>query len=161
MSNFLKEGDVIEINGGHTVYAKVPRHYIYDNRKGDFSLTTHSVKLTGNFEYLQGRYIVVKTEITGGGTGNGANDAYPDGHKVTCKGIDGEFTVSFYQSGCFTAMIKDISPITGLRKEKRWISIKKSNKEVAPHTCKTLEAAKDMYITRWWTHHEIEIEVEV
>jgi len=47
------------------------------------------------------------------------------------------------------------------RKEKRWIAIKKGNKEVGRYTCETLEEAKDMYIPRWWSHHEVEIEVEV
>lgn len=46
-------------------------------------------------------------------------------------------------------------------KEKRWIAIKKGNKEVGRYTCETLEEAKDMYIPRWWSHHEVEIEVEV
>ncbi|MBE4286747.1 hypothetical protein HJ070_22990 [Vibrio parahaemolyticus] len=111
MRGFLQEGDVIELTADHKVYAEVPCHFVYANRKGDFSLTQHDVQLSGDFEYLQGKYIVIKTEMTGGGTGHGANDVYPDGHKVTCKREDGKYTVSFYQSGCFTAMIKDIEPI--------------------------------------------------
>lgn len=111
MRYFLQEGDVIELTADHKVYADVPHHFVYANRKGDFSLTQHNVQLSGDFEYLQGRYIVIKTGVTGGGTGHGANDVYPDGYKVTCKREDEEYTVSFYQSGCFTAMIKNIEPI--------------------------------------------------
>ncbi|GAB0154560.1 hypothetical protein [Marinobacterium sp. BA1] len=111
MKEFLQEGDVIELTANHRVYAEVPCHFVYANKKGDFSLTQHDVQLSGDFDYLQGKYIVTKTEMTGGGTGHGANDAFPDGHKVTCKREDGKYTVSFYQSGCFTAMIKDITPI--------------------------------------------------
>lgn len=111
MKNLLREGDVIELTENHTVYAKVPRHFIYDDCKGDFSLIQHDVQLSGEFEYLQGKYIVIKTENTGGGCGHGPHDIYPDGHKVTCKRVDKKFTVSFYQTGAFTAMIKDIEPI--------------------------------------------------
>lgn len=111
MSDYLQEGDVIELTAKHKVFAEVPCHFVYTNRKGDFSLTQHDVQLSGDFEYLQGRYIVIKTEIAGGGTGHGGNDIYPNGHKVTCKSVDEKFTVSFYQSGSFKAMIKDIKPI--------------------------------------------------
>lgn len=107
----LQIGDVIELNATHKVYADVPHHFVYDNCKGDFSLTRHDVQLSGEFEYLQGKYIVIKTENTGGGCGHGSHDIYPDGHKVTCESVDKKHRVSFYQSGCFTAMIKDIEPI--------------------------------------------------
>lgn len=118
MSNFLKEGDVIQLNSGHRVYANVPRHFIFENTKGDFTLTNHDVSLV-NFEYLQGKYIVTKTEVTGGNTGYDTRDPFPDGHKVTCKKVGSLDVVSFYQSGSFTAMIKDIKPIA--RAKLTWV----------------------------------------
>jgi hypothetical protein len=121
----LKEGDIILLQQGHTVYTEIPNHFIYSNRVGDFkncSLT--EVKIGElNFKgidtsFLIGKYIVVKTTNTGGGVcGHGTNDYYPNGHHVICEKITDKTTskdsikVSFYQTGCFTAMIKDIKPI--------------------------------------------------
>ena len=53
------------------------------------------------------------THITfdGGGTGHGAHDVYPDGHHVHCVHENGKHNIDFYQSGAFTAMIKDIVPV--------------------------------------------------
>ena len=108
----LEEDDVIELTSEHTVYAQIPEHFVYSNRKGVFSLTKHCVKLEGDFEYLQGVYVVTKTQYTGGGTGHGRYDVYPDGWEVTCVNADDNTTsVSFYQTGSFTAMIEDIKPI--------------------------------------------------
>lgn len=63
------------------------------------------------FMLPEGEYLVIKTEMTGGGSGH--NDTYPDGHNVTCKklDVDGKYDdngveVSFYQSGSFTIMIE-------------------------------------------------------
>lgn len=61
-----------------------------------------------------GEYVVYAVKCEGGGTCNGVNgpDSYPDGHHVFCvKKDDPEITVDFYQTGCFTAIIKDIEPI--------------------------------------------------
>ncbi len=107
----LEEGDVIEIKEGHKVYADVPRHFAYYNCKGDFSLTHHDVEVGGEFSYLAGSYIVVKTSLQGGGTGHGPGDVFPDGHRVFCEKVDCGEKIDFYQSGCFTAMIPDIRPI--------------------------------------------------
>ena len=119
MKTQLKEGDVIDLKTGHKVYADVPKHFVYSNCKGDFSLTHSDVTIGGEFEHLAGQYIVYKTANDGGGTGHGPHDVYPDGHHVWCvKADDHSVKVDFYQSGCFTAMIKDIEP-TG-RAERRW-----------------------------------------
>ena len=57
-------------------------------------------------------FIVIDTRMTGGGTGMGRHDVYPDGWRVTVQQLDkkGRFdesglTFQFYQSGCFTCMI--------------------------------------------------------
>ena len=108
----LREGDIIALEEGHKVYADVPRHFVYSNKKGDFSRTHEDVKIGGDFSYLAGRYVVYKTASEGGGTGHGPHDIFPDGHHVYCERIGKPPTrVDFYQSGCFTAMIEDIKPI--------------------------------------------------
>ena len=52
-------------------------------------------------------WVVMATAMTGGGTGHGPWDVYPDGHQLTLRPIvGGEIDWSapekkFYQSGCF------------------------------------------------------------
>ena len=48
---------------------------------------------------------VTSTCVTGGGTGHGKYDVYPDGHRVTAKRLDkpGQ-EVMFFQTGCFIGM---------------------------------------------------------
>jgi hypothetical protein len=50
-------------------------------------------------------YIVTHTEFTGGGTGHGPHDVYPNGHYVTARKIQRNLELGsvrkFYQSGCF------------------------------------------------------------
>lgn len=106
----LKEGDVVDIRGTHTVYADVPKHFLYSNCLGDFSLDRSDV-LVSDVPWLAGRYVVTKTATDGGGTGHGPGDIYPDGHHVFCESVDGKFKLDFYQSGSFTAMIREIEPI--------------------------------------------------
>lgn len=109
---FLKKGDRILLGDEHTVYANIPERLAYSNRPRSNKLVTHEVDLKGNFEYLQGEYEVFKTETSGGGQGHGRHDTYPNGYKVFCKHVVSGEKVSFYQSGCFTAMITDITPIS-------------------------------------------------
>ncbi len=113
----LQEGDVIELKEGMKVYADIPEHFVYSNRRGSFDMTHHDVTLGGEFDYLEGEYIVYKAYSGGGSKGGGmtGHDDYPDGWHVFCEREDG-VKVDFYQSGCFTAMIEDIEPI---RKAKR------------------------------------------
>ena len=113
----LKEGNVIELKSGHTVYAKIPEHFAYSNKVGCFELTKAEVPVCGdknglNTDFLGGKWIVVKTAMTGGGTGHGPHDVYPSGHEVTCERVversyDYKMRISFYQTGCFTAMIRE------------------------------------------------------
>ena len=114
----LKEGDIIELGHGHTVYADIPEHFVYSNCRGSFELTHHEV-LLDELDWLCGKYIVYKTSHDGGGTGHGPHDVYPDGHHVFCEKADQtEVKVDFYQSGCFTAMIEEIEPIG--RATRKW-----------------------------------------
>lgn len=117
----LQEGDVIELTGGHTVYADVPEHYLYSNKKGSFKLAHGRVVIAGDLYYLAGRYVVYKTVREGGGRGMGPHDIYPDGHHVFCERLDDpSVKVDFYQSGSFTAMIEDIVPVA--KAERHWVS---------------------------------------
>ena len=110
--NFLEKGDVIELTSGMKVYANVPEHFVYSNKRGSFALTHTGIRLGEEFDYLCGKYIVTRTAYDGGGTGMGSNDVFPNGYHVFCvKADDRTIEVDFYQSGCFTAMIKDIIPI--------------------------------------------------
>lgn len=119
-NKLLEEGDVIELTTAHTVYGMIPKHFAYGNCRGDFSLTRHEIRLYDqDFDYLRGKYIVVKITSDGGGTGMGPHDVFPDGYHVWCESIDGTHKVDFYQTGCFTAMIEDIKPIA--RAEKKWV----------------------------------------
>ena len=79
-----------------------------------------------------GTFIVVKTAYTGGGTGHGPHDVYPDGHQIkllpvkvrrgvksgAIKKVDinnDAKPIEFYQSGCFTNMIEYIKPIAHVK----------------------------------------------
>ncbi len=116
----LKEGDIIELTNGLTVYANVPEHFLYSNKKGSFELSRGAVKIDGELSYLSGRYVVYKTAKDGGGTGMGPHDVYPNGHHVFCERMDDQSVkVDFYQSGCFTAMITNIEPVA--KAVRRWV----------------------------------------
>jgi hypothetical protein len=121
--DLLQQGDVIELRGGHEVYADVPEHFIFTNRVGSWALTHSKICIGGHFAYLAGRYVVVLTTHDGGGTGHGPHDVYPSGHHVWCeklvRDIDSPVRVDFYQTGCFSAMIEDITPV-GTAKPGRW-----------------------------------------
>ena len=76
---------------------------------------------------FMGEYAVIHTENSGGGKqasmGGGAPDVYPDGHKVKAKKLaaDGSFDpdgteITFYQTGAFTAMNKDVPVIRSMQK---------------------------------------------
>ena len=57
-------------------------------------------------------YVVIKSQMQGGGTGHGPHDVYPDGWYVTAQRLDtgrkwnpdGEI-IGFYMTGCFINMI--------------------------------------------------------
>jgi hypothetical protein len=118
--NYLKVGDIIELKPGYEVYAWIEERLVYANRKFSSKLTEHAVTIDEeNFSHLLGEFVVYKANLEGGGTGHGPNDVYPDGWKVTCRSLaDPMIDVSFYQSGCFTAMITDIKPVRTLTQKK-------------------------------------------
>lgn len=108
----LQEGQIFEIKEGDTVYADVPKHFLYDNKKGVWDLTHAAITVEGEFSYMKGRYIVTKTLEDGGGEGHGRHDVYPNGHHVFCQSLDIKEVIKldFYQSGCFSATIENREP---------------------------------------------------
>lgn len=108
----LQELDIIILRKGHTVYADIPEHFVFRNKKGSWTLTHALVIIDGEFRYLAGRYIVVKTVVEGGGQAHGPLDIYPNGHHVFCqRANDPCCEVDFYQTGCFRGMIPDLVPV--------------------------------------------------
>lgn len=73
------------------------------------------------FVLNEGEFVVTKTTFDGGGIGHGSHDVYPDGYHVFCKALkNGEYDtdgieIDFYQSGCFTCVITDISPVREMK----------------------------------------------
>ena len=73
----------------------------------------------------KGEWVVVSTCLTGGGTGHGPHDVYPDGHQLTLRLLkpDSDQIVwsrkaqQFYQSGCFVdaVMLSYVKPARRLR----------------------------------------------
>jgi hypothetical protein len=117
----LAEGDIVEIKEGMKVYAEVPEHFLYANRRGVFNRTAHGeVQIEGTLAYLAGRYVVYKTAMNGGGTGMGPHDIYPDGHHVYCEKLDDQSQrIDFYQSGAFSAMLPNLKAVG--RAQRRWV----------------------------------------
>lgn len=109
----LEEGDIIELKEGMRVYAEVPEHFLYSNRRGVFDRTSHGeIDIGGSLGYFAGRYVVYKTAMEGGGTGHGPHDVYPDGHHVYAQKLDNpSVRVDFYQSGSFTAMLLKLKAV--------------------------------------------------
>jgi hypothetical protein len=117
----LREGDIIELHEGHRVYGEARKCDVYTNRKGDTSLTRTEITIGGRYAKLAGRYLVYRTAMEGGGTGMGPHDVYPDGHHVYCRRLDDGVEVDFYQTGAFTAMIRDIEPVG--KAECHWVEV--------------------------------------
>ncbi|OPY81415.1 MAG: hypothetical protein A4E65_01156 [Syntrophorhabdus sp. PtaU1.Bin153] len=117
----LQEGDIIELQEGDHVYADIPEHFCFGNRRGSFELTHHEARIGGELDYLAGRYVVYKTTYDGGGgTEMGHHIGYPNGHHVFCEKLDDpKVKVDFYQSGCFSAMIENIKPVA--KAVRRWV----------------------------------------
>lgn len=117
----LEEGDIIELKAGMVVYSVVPEHFLYTNSRGVFHRKAHGeVTIGGEFDYLAGRYVVYKTAMDGGGSGQGFNDTYPDGHHVFAERLDDHSVkVDFYQSGSFTAMLPKLKPVA--KATRRWV----------------------------------------
>lgn len=147
----LKNGDVIEIKEGHSVYAEVKKSDVYENCKNSNELVESKVVVEGKHLWLKGEYLVKETMMKGGGAGHGFNDIYPDGHCVVCEKMDETKTkVSFYQTGSFTAMITDIKPLRNISLEEvernRIIDMVASNQDLWDAINKRIESNKISFV---------------
>lgn len=133
MEKFLQIGDVIDLKEGMAVYAEVPEGFIFSNRRDSMKEKTTAKIVLGEVldntlgktlktNKFLGKYVVEETTYDGGSTGY---DSYPDGWKVKARKLkkDGSYSdkalsISFYQSGCFTAMIepKDIQTVGKMKR---------------------------------------------
>jgi hypothetical protein len=106
----LQEGDIIELKAEHCIYADVPKHFVYANKRGEFDLTHTDIQIGTRFDYFIGRYVVYKTCHDGSGMMD--QMMHSGGHHVFCQGLDGKrYRVDFYQTGGFTAVNPDIRAI--------------------------------------------------
>ena len=119
------------------MYAELPKHFLYDNTKGDWTLAHSSVTITKDLAWMAGSYIVMETKKDGGGTGHGPHDVYPDGHHVFCQKYNDQIgnrakplKVDFYQTGCFTCMLPDIKPIAQAQFEEKFTLSAAARKKV-------------------------------
>jgi hypothetical protein len=101
----LNEGDVFNLEEGDCVYAEVPKHFLYANKKGVWDLGKGEIEVAGEFSYLIGRCVVVSTSVDGGG--HTYDGGWPNGHHVFAEHIESGQRFDFYQSGCFTCMIRE------------------------------------------------------
>lgn len=125
MQRLLKKGDVFFIEKGQKLYTKengmreeeviagkASYHQEYKKDKivvdrREYFSKAHLVSIKHIIPPV-GEYIVLHTSYSGGGCGMGPDDVYPDGWHVTAKPLDKEKPiVSFYQTGCFTAMLEN------------------------------------------------------
>jgi hypothetical protein len=123
MELILKTGDVIYLNNGVKVYAKVKEKFFYTNKWLSDKLSNQEIYIgelykadvEDSFIADEGEYVVFKTEK------HCARQSYGNSYKIFCKklknGIYDENgqEVSFYQNGSFTCVVKDISPIRKMR----------------------------------------------
>lgn len=128
----LKVGDVFELKPGMETYMYLPEKFVYQNKPDseDFTLTNirvgeniYSVSRKEVFDtsILLGEYVVETAHLTGGGTGHGPHDVYPDGWHISARKLkngkyDPEGMIAlFYQSGCFTAMNVNVPVIKTMK----------------------------------------------
>ena len=120
----LREGDVFEIERGDRVYVDLPGHLwpknysravddmVADWRVGRCEVTVGDELRGGPSDFLLGKYVVTGTSLSGGGTGMGPHDVYPDGHHVKAQHVvHSNLKIEFYQSGSFTCKLQNKSAI--------------------------------------------------
>lgn len=130
-NKFLDVGDVIKADSSWEIVNDYPgrkgpkdlnqvfNHYSAKGRSLDTPTvgTAEDDKAVVRKKKDAPEFVVVKTQMTGGGTGHGPHDVYPDGHEVTIRQLkkDGTYddegqAYRFYQSGAFNCMITDVAP---------------------------------------------------
>lgn len=121
----IQKGDIFLLKKGDMVYGKIPERFSITNRPYSWKLNNHETKIGEH--YYSGEYLAIRCSGQGGGTGHGLPDGYPDGWHVKAVKIAekeeigcceiGDIIhseeITFYQSGCFTAMITRNIEIVG------------------------------------------------
>lgn len=104
---FCKIGDVVEITKS----------------------TIEELKLSffpGIDKWRKGLYVVESVGMDGGGTGHGPHDVYPDGWCVQARRLkDSKYdekgrVIEFYQSGCFSNLLKNVSIVGKMKRTFVW-----------------------------------------
>jgi hypothetical protein len=121
----LEAGDIIKLDRSYKVYATVPEHFVYSNRKGDFTLTRSEILIARGVEYLVGRYVVTKVAV------NMTSDRFNDGWHVFCRKIleedeTIEHKVDFYLESVLHAPINKKVEVVG-KAEARWVETTTKN----------------------------------
>lgn len=132
---FLDVGDVIKADASWEIVNDYPGHkgpkdlnqvFNYYSAKGK-SLDAPTIGVASDKRAVKKKsedapefapeFVVIKTQMTGGGTGHGPHDIYPDGHEVTIRQLKKDGTYDdkgqdyrFYQSGAFNCMITEVTP---------------------------------------------------
>ena len=91
----------------------------YNSKNRSWDREVLSVDLGAyNKSRAKANFVVEKTAMTGGGTGHGPNDVYPNGWHIVARRLSkdnsynplGEL-ITFYQSGCFTCMVEEVNVV--------------------------------------------------
>jgi len=104
MSIKLNYGDLFMLELNDDVYTRINNC----KREIRISLLPHLAK---------GACVVTNTAMNGGG--QSYDGGYPDGYHVYAEHMDTGTKFDFYQSGCFTCMIKNRKPIGTARQ--KWV----------------------------------------
>ncbi len=72
-------------------------------------------------------FVVVTACLDGGGEGHGPGDTYPDGWHIKARRLNDDGTynsngewIDFYQSGCFTNLIREIEIVGKMKQDTSW-----------------------------------------
>ncbi len=89
---------------------------VFEMKMGDrFYHNGREVEINQSLSDFIGEYVVYSAKMSGGGTGHGPHDVFPDGYHVVAVKLDltdqyntDGLKIHFYQSGCFTIINEDI-----------------------------------------------------
>lgn len=119
--------DIIEVfdNKGITMRYETALNFVYQNTEEIRSEDSKNEKFILN----PGIFVVVEAKLTGGGTGHGKHDIYPDGWEITAKRLkeDGSYDsdseeIKFFQSGSFAHLVNvNIPVLRTMKKETKFV----------------------------------------
>ncbi|PHS61211.1 MAG: hypothetical protein COB09_18660 [Thalassobium sp.] len=102
-------GDVIELTSVCSAITDIPKHFLLNGPKGDWSMGRGTVKFTGELIHLIGDYVVIDI-----------SDSLLAGYRVTCMKVnDKTRKVEFFQSKDSEPYIKDVYLKGSMKVEKK------------------------------------------